>query len=50
MEFFIRKDSTDPILKMQLVLDGRNDFNSFHDKLANSSIYFSYERMWILEY
>lgn len=41
MEFFIRKDSTDPILKMQLVLDGRNDFNSFHDKLANSSIYFS---------
>eukprot|EP01050_Picozoa_sp_SAG11_P000015 SAG11_NODE_1_length_64905_cov_182.268355_15_plen_127_part_00 len=41
MEFFIRKDSTDPILKMQLVLDGRNDFNNFHDKLANSTIYFS---------
>ena len=41
MEFFIRKDSTDPILKMQLVLDGRNDFNNFHDKLSNSTIYFS---------
>ena len=41
MEFFIRKDSTDPILKMQLVLDGRNDFNNFHNKLENSTIYFS---------
>jgi len=41
MEFFIRKDSTDPILKMQLVLDGRNDFNDFHEKLSNSTIYFS---------
>ena len=41
MEFFIRKNSTDPILKMQLVLDGRNDFSNFHDKLANSTIYFS---------
>ena len=41
MEFFIRKDSLEPILKMQLVQDGRNDFKSFHDKLSNSSIYFS---------
>ena len=41
MEFFIRKNSLEPILKMQIVQDGRNDFNSFHDKLANSSIYFS---------
>tara|TARA_R110002110_G_C13228940_1_gene698081 strand:- start:463 stop:843 length:381 start_codon:yes stop_codon:yes gene_type:complete len=41
MEFFIRKESTDPILKMQLVLDGRNDFQDFHTKLANSTIYFS---------
>ena len=41
MEFFIRKDSLDPILKMQLVLDGRNDFQSLHDKLSNSTIYFS---------
>jgi len=41
MEFFIRKDSLEPILKMQLVQDGRNDFKSFHNKLSNSSIYFS---------
>ena len=41
MEFFIRKNSLEPILKMQLVQDGRNDFKSFHDKLSNSSIYFS---------
>ena len=41
MEFFIRKDSIEPILKMQLVQDGRNDFQHFHDKLSNSSIYFS---------
>ena len=26
---------------MQLVKDGRNDFESFHDKLSNSSIKFS---------
>ena len=41
MEFFIRKDSIEPILKMQLVLDGRHDFQNFHHQLANSSIYFS---------
>ncbi len=41
MEFFIRQHSIEPILKMQLVQDGRNDFKNFHDKLSNSSIYFS---------
>tara|TARA_R100000664_G_scaffold34218_1_gene55190 strand:- start:3722 stop:4111 length:390 start_codon:yes stop_codon:yes gene_type:complete len=44
MEFFIRKDATEPILKMQLIQDGRNDFQHFHDKLANSSIGFSMKR------
>ena len=41
MEFFIRQHSIEPILKMQLVQDGRNDFKDFHDKLSNSSVYFS---------
>jgi hypothetical protein len=41
MEFFIRKDSIEPILKMELVQDGRNDFSKFHEKLSNSTIYFS---------
>ena len=41
MEFFIRKDSVEPILKMQLVQDGRNEFKHFHEKVSNSTIYFS---------
>ena len=41
MEFFIRKDSIEPILKMQLVQDGRNEFKHFHEKVSNSTIYFS---------
>ena len=41
MEFFIRKNSTEPILKMQLIQDGRNDFDSFYQKLVNSAISFS---------
>jgi len=41
MEFFIRKNSIEPVLKMQLVKDGRGDFESFHDKLSNSTIKFS---------
>ena len=45
MEFFIRKDSIEPILKMQLIQDGRNDYMHFHDKLANSSIGFSMRRV-----
>jgi hypothetical protein len=41
MEFFIRKDSLEPILKMELVRDGRTEFDTFHDKLENSTIRFS---------
>ena len=41
MEFFIRKDSLEPILKMELVRDGRNEFDTLHDKLENSTIRFS---------
>ena len=41
MEFFIRKNSLEPVLKMQLIQDGRNDFESFYQKLANSAISFS---------
>tara|TARA_R110000824_G_scaffold48011_4_gene135879 strand:- start:417 stop:803 length:387 start_codon:yes stop_codon:yes gene_type:complete len=45
MEFFIRKNSLEPILKMQLVRDGRNEFDTFHDKLGNSSIKFSMKNL-----
>ena len=39
--FYINKNATLPILKMELILDGRHDFRSFHEKIQNSNIYFS---------
>lgn len=40
MEFFIRQGATDPILKVRLVDDGKNDKSSFNDLLENSDITF----------
>jgi len=40
MEFFIRKGATDPMLKMRLVDDGRNDKSSLNDLLENADITF----------
>ena len=41
MEFFIKKNATLPILKLQVVKDGRSDYNSFMDMIENSAIFFS---------
>lgn len=41
MEFYINKNATLPKLKLELIKDGRNDFNKFHDKIQNASITFS---------
>jgi hypothetical protein len=41
MEFFIKKNATLPVLKMQIVKDGRSDYNSFMDFIEESSIFFS---------
>jgi hypothetical protein len=41
MEFSINKNSTLPILKLELIQDGRNDFYKFHEKVQNANIYFS---------
>jgi len=41
MNFFIRKNSTLPILKMKLVQDGRNDFRHLLRMLENCAITFS---------
>ena len=41
MEFFIKKNATLPILKLQVVKDGRSDYNSFMDMIEESSIFFS---------
>ena len=39
--FFIRKNSTLPILKLKPVNDGRADFRSIYDRLENAAITFS---------
>ena len=36
MEFSINKNSTLPVLKLELIQDGRNDFQKFHDKVQNA--------------
>lgn len=40
MEFFIRQGASDPILKMRLIDDGKNDKSSFNDLLENCDITF----------
>lgn len=40
MEFFIRQGASDPILKLRLLDDGKNDKSSFNDLLENSNISF----------
>jgi len=40
MEFFIRQGASDPILKLRLIDDGKNDKSSFNELLLNSQITF----------
>lgn len=40
MEFFIRQGASDPLLKLRLLDDGKNDKSSFNDLLENSDITF----------
>jgi hypothetical protein len=41
MEFFIKKNATLPLLKLQVVKDGRSDYNNFMELLETSTIFFS---------
>lgn len=41
MEFFINKSATLPVLKLELIRDGRNDFRKFFDMIQNANIYFT---------
>jgi hypothetical protein len=41
MNFYIRRNSILPTLKMKLIFDGRNDYKRFHDLLENSVVTFS---------
>ena len=40
MDFYIRQGATDPILKMRMVDDGKNDKSSFNELLENATILF----------
>ena len=40
-EFYIKKDSLLPILRMELIEDGRHDYNKFHELIQNSNITFT---------
>lgn len=40
MDFYIRQGATDPILKMRLIDDGKNDKSAYNDLLENSEITF----------
>jgi hypothetical protein len=41
MEFYIKKNATLPLLKMQVVRDGRSEYQTFMDSLGDASIFFS---------
>ena len=40
MEFFIRQGATDPILKLRMIEDGKNDKTSFNELVENAAITF----------
>lgn len=40
-EFFINKGATLPLLKMELINDGRYDYNAFYQMIQNSTITFT---------
>ena len=41
MDFFIKKNATLPVLKLQVVKDGRSDYDSFMNTIELSAIFFS---------
>jgi hypothetical protein len=41
MEFYIKKNATLPLLKLQVAKDGRSDYNKFMDLIEVSSLFFS---------
>jgi hypothetical protein len=41
MNFFIKKNATLPLLKLEVIKDGRNEFNNFMSLIEQSAIFFS---------
>ena len=50
MEFFIRKNSTLPIIKVQIVKDGRVDFREFDNLTKDSTITFNQHQVQQLQH
>lgn len=46
MDFYINKGATLPMVILELIQDGRNDYKKFHEKIQNANITFS---MWDVE-
>jgi len=40
-EFYINKNSLLPIIRIELIEDGRHDYNKFHELIQNSNITFT---------
>ena len=40
-EFYIKKDSVLPTLRMELIEDGRHDYNKFHELIQTANITFT---------
>jgi hypothetical protein len=41
MNFHINKGATLPVLKLELIKDGRNDYKAFHEMIQNATIKFT---------
>lgn len=41
MDFIINKNATLPIMKLDIIQDGRNDVSKIYELIQNSNIYFS---------
>ena len=41
MDFYINKGATLPMVILELIQDGRNDYKKFHEKIQNANITFS---------
>lgn len=41
MDFYINKGATLPMVILELIQDGRNDYKHFHEKIQNANITFS---------
>lgn len=44
-EFTIKQDATMPILRLEIIKDGRHNFNKCFDAIQNSEIYFTMTNM-----